>query len=77
MFSGEVDDVDQVARCFRYRPGGWTLNVDGVDDSGAYFFDSGRVYVTLYGNTTGSQMIIADALRFRLIEATIQSWQTY
>jgi hypothetical protein len=33
--------------------------------------------VTIYGNTTGSQMIIADALRFRLIEADVPYWQTY
>jgi len=26
------------------------------------------VYVTLYGNTTGSELILADAIRFRLIK---------
>ena len=56
---------------------GWTINVDGVDDANAYYFDKGRVYVTIYGNTTGSEMIIADALRFRFIEAEISFWKTY
>jgi uncharacterized lipoprotein YddW (UPF0748 family) len=49
--------------------GGFTVNVDGVSDDNAYFFNRGRVYITLYGNSTGDQMIIADALRFRLIKA--------
>ncbi len=49
--------------------GGWTINVDGVADKQAYFFKKGRVYVTLYGNTTGSELILADALRFRLIKS--------
>jgi len=48
--------------------GGWTINVDGVADKQAYFFKKGRVYVTLYGNTTGSELILADAIRFRLIK---------
>ncbi|MDK2971777.1 MAG: hypothetical protein PWP23_1532 [Candidatus Sumerlaeota bacterium] len=50
--------------------GDWLINVDGVADSDAYEFDKGRVYVTVWGNTAGSQTVIADALRFRLVEAT-------
>lgn len=49
--------------------GGWTINVDGVADGDAHDFEEGRVYVTLYGNTTGSQLTMADAIRFRLVEA--------
>ena len=56
---------------------GWTVNVDGVTDGSAYFFNKGRVYVTIYGNTTGSEMIIADALRFRLISANVGYWQLH
>lgn len=49
--------------------GDWFINVDGVPDAQAYTFNSGRVYVTLWGNAGGTQIVIADALRFRLIEA--------
>ena len=49
---------------------GWTVNVDGVADGSAYSFNKGRVYVSIYGNTTGSEMIIADALRFRYLGAS-------
>ncbi|HPB31400.1 MAG TPA: family 10 glycosylhydrolase [Candidatus Sumerlaeota bacterium] len=63
----------------RTGAGGFTINVDSVADAQAYSFRKGRVYVTLYGNTTGSEMIIADALRARLIEAEIRnaSWALY
>jgi len=56
---------------------GWTINVDGVTDGSAYSFNKGRVYVTLYGNTTGSQMVIADALCFRLIQPAAENWELY
>jgi len=56
---------------------GWYINVDGVDDTGAYNFNKGRVYVTLYGNTTGSEVILADALRFRLIQPAVSNWEVY
>jgi uncharacterized lipoprotein YddW (UPF0748 family) len=49
--------------------GGWLINVDGVDDANAYAFNAGRVYVTLWGNGSGAETLIADALRFRLVEA--------
>jgi hypothetical protein len=53
------------------QPGGtgWVVDVDGVPDGNAYHFNAGRVYVTLHGNTTGPEMIIADALRFRYLSA--------
>lgn len=47
--------------------GDWLINVDGVEDAGAYSFDEGRVYVTLYGSASGAAALIADALRFRLL----------
>jgi uncharacterized lipoprotein YddW (UPF0748 family) len=47
---------------------GWTIDVDGVTDEEAHFFHAGRVFVTLYRNTMGAQLLLADALRFRLIE---------
>ena len=56
---------------------GWTINVDEVTDGSAYSFNKGRVYITLYGNTTGSQMVIADALQFRLIQASVEDWELY
>jgi len=56
---------------------GWTIDVDGVSDVDAYYFNKGRVYVTLYGNTTGSEMILADALRFRLLSAEASLWQMH
>ena len=56
---------------------GWLINVDGVSDGLAYSFNKGRVYVTLYGNTMGSQMIIADALRFQLIQPLVEDWELY
>lgn len=49
--------------------GGWFINVDGVSTENAYYFDKGRVYITLWGNTAGNQFLIADALRFTLVEA--------
>lgn len=49
--------------------GDWLINVDGVSDANAYHFNKGRVYITLWGNTGGSQTLIADALRFRLLTA--------
>jgi hypothetical protein len=58
--------------------GDWLVNVDGVSDAGAYYFNQGRVYVTLYGNgTAGAQTLIADALRFRLITAEVAGWSLY
>ncbi|GAB4323891.1 MAG: hypothetical protein Kow0059_19320 [Candidatus Sumerlaeia bacterium] len=45
--------------------GDWLINVDGVDDADAWTFNAGRVYVTLWGNATGAEYLIADALRFR------------
>ncbi len=50
--------------------GDWLINVDGVSDGSAYHFNAGRVYVIVYGNTAGSQTVIADALRFRLLSPT-------
>jgi uncharacterized lipoprotein YddW (UPF0748 family) len=47
--------------------GGWYVNVDGVNDSSAYLFDKGRVYVTLYGSDVASESVIGDALRFRYL----------
>ncbi len=58
--------------------GDWLINVDGVSDAGAYFFQAGRVYVTLYGNgSAGSQTLVADALRFRLVGAGVADWSIY
>ena len=61
------------------RPGssGWNINVDGVDDGGAYSFNVGRVYVTLHGNAVGSDMLLADALRFRYLSSSVAGWETY
>ena len=61
---GKVRDVTTTLQT---GAGGFTVNVDGVSDENAWFFNKGRVYVTLWGNATGSEMIIADALRFRFI----------
>lgn len=47
--------------------GDWIINVDGVTDQNAYTFNKGRVYVTIWGNTTGAELLIADALRFRYL----------
>ncbi len=53
--------------------GGWHINVDGVDDAGAYYFNKGRVYVTIYGNSAfTNENVIADALRFRLVAVDAQ-----
>jgi uncharacterized lipoprotein YddW (UPF0748 family) len=49
--------------------GGWFIDVDGVSDANAYQFQEGRLFITLYGNGAGSQTLIADALRFRFVEA--------
>ncbi len=48
--------------------GDWLIDVDGVSNANAYFFNEGRVYVTLYGNAAGAEPVIADALRFRYID---------
>lgn len=70
--------VRSVIATQRTGSAGWTITVDGVSDDNAYFFNAGRVYVTLYGNTTGNEMILADALRFRLIESSeVGNWQAY
>jgi hypothetical protein len=58
--------------------GDWLINVDGVSDAGAYSFQKGRVYITLYGNgSAGSQTLVADALRFRLVAAGVADWSIY
>jgi uncharacterized lipoprotein YddW (UPF0748 family) len=58
--------------------GDWLINVDGVADAGAHFFRQGRVYVTLYGNgSAGAQTLVADALRFRLVTASVADWSIY
>lgn len=58
--------------------GGWLIDVDGVSDANAYFFNKGRVYITIYGNgAAGSQTLIADALRFRFISARVSDWAIY
>lgn len=54
--------------------GGWTVNVDEVADNAAYFFNKGRVYVTIYGNSGFDQQLQADALRFRLIYSEVADW---
>lgn len=56
--------------------GDWLIDVDGVPDNSAYHFDAGRVYLTIWGNATGNEIVIADALRFRLIEepANTDTW---
>jgi len=56
---------------------GWTINVDGVDAQNAYFFNKGRVYVVLYGNSTGSELLMADALRFTLNPSKVAHWSSY
>ncbi|MBN1902291.1 family 10 glycosylhydrolase [Candidatus Sumerlaeota bacterium] len=61
------DVIRNVAATLQTGSGGWTVNVDGVIDNNAYDFNKGRTYVTINGNTTGSEMILADALRFRLL----------
>jgi|GEM_PF-643167 len=77
-FVDESGTVHSTAATLRTGSSGWTVNVDGVDDSGAYDFDKGRVYVTIYGNSTGSEMILADGLRFRLIApASVTDWILY
>lgn len=70
--SGTVRNVSTTQRTGSesQTTGGWFINVDGVTDNNAYQFNKGRVYVTVHGNTAGAQTVIADALRFRLIEAT-------
>ena len=57
--------------------GNWFVNADGVTDPSAYTFNAGRVYVTIYGNTTGSQTVVADALRFRYIGSAVDDWALY
>ena len=58
--------------------GNWYIDVDGVTDANAYTFNKGRVYITIYGNgAAGSQTLIADALRFRFISASVGDWQLY
>ncbi len=56
---------------------GWTIDVDGVDPQNAYFFNKGRVYVVLYGNSTGSELLMADALRFTLNPSKVANWSSY
>lgn len=46
---------------------GFSIDVDGVSDANAYYLNKQRVYVTLYGNESGSEDLTADALRFRFI----------
>jgi uncharacterized lipoprotein YddW (UPF0748 family) len=57
--------------------GGWFVDVDGVSDASAYYFNRGHAYITVYGNTGGAQTVIADALRFRLIQAGVSDWEMY
>ena len=53
-----------------HTTGGWHINVDGLEPGEAYYFDRGRVYVTIYGNAASdNEFVIADALRFTLLEA--------
>jgi hypothetical protein len=69
--------VHNVTTTQRTGQGGWTINVDGVPDTETYFFKKGHVYVTLYGNATGSEMILADALRFRLVSRSCEAWMLF
>jgi len=56
--------------------GGWFINVDGVSDGSGLDLRKGRNYVTLYGNTGGAQTVIADALRFTLVDvSSVSNWE--
>ncbi|MBX7246402.1 MAG: family 10 glycosylhydrolase [Candidatus Sumerlaeaceae bacterium] len=57
--------------------GDWLINVDGVSDASAYYFNKGHNYVTIYGNAAGAQTVVADALRFRLISTGVNDWPLY
>jgi len=60
--------------------GAWLIDADGVADGAAYSFDKGRVYVTIYGNGSGAQTVIADALRFRYLgplSTDVGDWWIY
>ncbi len=59
--------------------GGWFIDVDGVVDQNSFRFAKGRVYVSIHGNTTGNETLIADALRFRLIraETSPENWNLF
>jgi len=70
-FTDGKEIVHNVTATQRTGSLGFTINVDGVEDQDAYYFKKGRVYVTLHGNTTGSEEIISDALRFKLIKPQI------
>lgn len=74
-------DIKNTVATLQTGTGGFTVNVDGVADQEACLFNKGRVYVTLYGNATGNEMIIADALRFRLVKPLVATsssgWMLY
>lgn len=52
----------------RTGTGGFTVNVDDLPSDQGVYFKKGRVYISIYGNATGAEMIIADALKFRLVD---------
>lgn len=58
--------------------GDWLINVDGVSDVSAYHFDAGHVYVTLLGDGSDTNIIIADGLRFRLLDgSSCEDWMLF
>jgi uncharacterized lipoprotein YddW (UPF0748 family) len=48
--------------------GDWLIDVDGVPDENAYFFEAGHVYITILGAGADSKVTVADGLRFRLVQ---------
>lgn len=60
------------------QPGsvGWNINVDGVADGGAYSFDKGRVYITIF-DCAQDGYVLADAIRMRYISTDVSEWNLY
>ena len=70
--------VSQRSNTDDLETGDWFIDVDDRADDQAYELGPGRVYVSVWGNTAGSQFIISDALRFRLIEPPpVDEWVLY
>lgn len=67
MFVDGLGGVSTSIVTQRSATAGWNIDVDGVDDSQAYYFRKGRVYVTLYGSNSDNHDLLADAIRFRLV----------
>ncbi|MCC7391095.1 family 10 glycosylhydrolase [Candidatus Sumerlaeota bacterium] len=58
--------------------GAWFINVDGQPNGTGIMLPKGHNYITIYGNTGGAQTVIADALRFTLLNVSrVENWELY